>query len=70
MPSSPDYSEYVRMKRIQAASQADAAISSTKNRAPKTYASYQPAHKIQSIPFNVFRPARLTPGAPIIARKL
>lgn len=59
MPFAPDYSEYLRMKKLQKQIDVDSAVSTVKFRAPSAYGAYRPTYRIQYLPPNLFLPGRL-----------
>lgn len=59
MPFAPDYSDYLRLKKLQKQINTDEAISVVKTRAPSAYGSYRPTYRIQYLPPNLFLPGRL-----------
>lgn len=64
MPFSPDYSDYLRMKRIQKTIDVDSRIEARKTRSTYAYGAYNPSYKIGYLPPNLFTPGRLVPQPP------
>ncbi len=64
MPFAPDYSEYLRMKKLQKQIDVDSAVSTVKFRAPSAYGTYRPTYRIQYLPPNLFLPGRLYEETP------
>lgn len=64
MPFSPDYSDYLRMKRIQKTIDVDSSLDPLKARSTYAYGAYNPNYQIGYLPPNLFLPGRLYPPAP------
>lgn len=52
MPFAPDYSDFLRMKKIQKTFEIDRQVSALKFRATQPYATYTPVYKIGALPQN------------------
>jgi hypothetical protein len=64
MPFAPDYSDFLRMKKIQKTFEIDRQVDSTKFRATQPYGGYTPTYRIGYLPPNLFLPGRLYLPAP------
>ena len=52
MPFAPDYSDFLRMKKIQKTFEIDRQVDSRKFRASQPYSEYRPVYKIGFLPKN------------------
>ena len=62
MPFAPDYSDFLRMKRIQKTIDVDSRIDARKTRSTYAFGAYNPTYKIGYLPPNLFLPGRLYPS--------
>lgn len=61
MPFSPDYADFLRMKRIQTEVAVNRTLDARKTRAGAPNAGYNPSYQLQNLPPNIFTPGRLIP---------
>lgn len=62
MPFAPDYSDFLRMKRIQKTIDVDSRLDARKTRSTYAYGAYNPTYQIGYLPPNLFLPGRLYPS--------
>ena len=64
MPYAPDYSDYLKFKKLKNQISVDREVDPMKFRLAPTYSFYHPDGMIKTLPVNIFQPGRLYPPTP------